>query len=70
MGRKRASALPPGRQPYDPANGLRVGGFTGGLTAAVVSVALSLPPVATVAAGTLIGAAAGYVTERRKLGRS
>lgn len=60
--------LPPGRQPYDPLNGLRigaiVGGVLGGLLAAVTRFVWFLP------AGATLGGTVGYWSERRKLGRS
>ena len=57
--------LPPGRQPYDSLVGLRVGAIAGGVLGAVAAVALNQPLLILV--GALIGAAVGYLTERRKV---
>lgn len=57
--------LPPGRQPYDSLTGLRVGAIAGGLLGAVGAVVLNAPWLILV--GAIIGAASGYLTERRKV---
>ena len=57
--------LAPGRQPYDPLNGLRIGAFAGGILGAIAAgvtrVVWFLP------AGAVLGGTVGYWTERRKL---
>lgn len=65
MALKDGDRLPPGRQPYDKLNGLRVGALAGGVLGAVAAAATRMPWVFF--AGAVIGGAAGYLTERRKL---
>lgn len=57
--------LPPGRQPYDPLSGFRVGAIAGGLLGAVAVVATGSGWF--LLAGAITGGAVGYVSERRKL---
>lgn len=66
MGEKKSDRLPPGRQPYDPLNGLRVGALTGGIVGAVIAglTDLGLWFVFLVA---IVAAAVGYWTQKRKL---
>ena len=61
----KRSALAPGRQPWDPANGLRLGLFVGALLGAVV-VAVGYAHFSIVAAGAVIGGAVGFWSEKRK----
>ncbi len=59
------SRLPPGRQPYDALNGLRIGAFAGlalGATAAALTRIAWLLMI-----GTIAGALVGYVWERRRI---
>lgn len=70
MTKYRRYSLPPGRQPYDPVNGFRVGGFAGGVSAALVFVALTgRLNIWVVLAGALIGGTIGYGRERRRIRR-
>lgn len=57
--------LAPGRQPWDPANGLRLGAFVGALLGGGV-VAVGYTHFWIVAAGATIGGAVGYWSEKRK----
>jgi len=58
--------LPPGHQPYDPLNGLRVGAFAGALLGALVVVVSSFNAVWLVVVFAMIGGTIGYRSERRK----
>jgi len=62
---KNRDRLPPGRQPYDRLVGLRVGAVAGGLLGGVVGAVMGTPWL--LVAGAVIGAAVGYMTERRKV---
>jgi predicted lipid-binding transport protein (Tim44 family) len=55
--------LPPGRQPYDSLTGLRVGAVAGGLLGGLGGAVMRTPWLLLAGAG--IGAAVGYLTERR-----
>ncbi len=59
--------LPPGRQPYDVLNGLRIGALVGGILGAIVMVLTSLDSLWVLLVGAAIGAAIGYFYERRRL---
>lgn len=59
--------LPPGRQPYDPANGLRVGAFVGGLVGGGLTALLGTDQAWLVLAGAVLGGALGYGVERAEL---
>jgi len=65
MAKNQPSRLPPGRQPYDALNGLRVGAFAGlalgAVAAAVTRVAWFL------LIGVVAGAVIGYLWERRRI---
>ena len=67
MNTEDKTVLPPGRQPYDPLNGLRVGAFAGialgALGAAITRIGWLL------LVGAIIGGIAGYITERNRLRR-
>lgn len=63
----KRSRLRPGRQPYDPLNGLRVGGLAGGVLGAIVTAVASLGHPWLVVGGVLIGGAIGYWFERREM---
>jgi hypothetical protein len=66
MGGKRLDGLPPGRQPYDPLNGLRVGALTGGIIGAIIAGFTDLG-IWIVFLTAIVAAAVGYWTQRRKL---
>lgn len=59
--------LPPGRQPYDVLNGLRIGALVGGILAAIVMVVTSFDSLWVLLVGAVIGGATGYLYERRRL---
>lgn len=69
MSENGSPRLPPGRQLYDPLNGLRVGGLAGGLIGGIVTAATSIALVWLVGAGAIVGGAFGYWYERRRLRR-
>lgn len=58
-----------GRQPYDTLIGLKVGALTGALLGALLAALTNLGPAWTVVAGTILGAVAGYVWEKRQIDR-
>jgi hypothetical protein len=60
--------LPPGHQPYDALNGLRVGGLAGALLGAVVTAVTTVGLVWLVPVGAVAGAAAGYLYQRGRTG--
>ncbi len=64
---KRPS-LPPGRQPWDPANGVRVGVLIGGLFGAALVSLSGIWSFWIVAACGAIGGGIGYWSEKRKQG--
>lgn len=59
--------IPPGRQPYDVYNGMRVGGLSGLLIGGGLSIVTGWFWLILV--GGLGGAIAGYLWERREFGR-
>jgi uncharacterized protein YcfJ len=65
----RRHRLPPGWQPYDLLNGLRVGALAGGLLGAIATVATSVTNVWLVFVGAAGGGAIGFWSERRSLRR-
>ena len=70
MGNKQYDRLPPGTQPYDPLNGLRVGALTGGIIGAVIA-GLTDIGIWFVFLAAIVAAAVGYWTQKRKFaGRS
>lgn len=66
MGRKQIDQLPPGRQPYDPLNGLRVGALTGGIIGAVIAGFTDIG-IWFVFLTAIAAAAIGYWMQKRKL---
>ena len=58
--------LPPGRQPYDALNGLRVGALAGAVLGFVIAV-LSPLGAWVLFVTAAVGAAVGYWSERRSL---
>lgn len=59
-------SLPPGRQPWDPANGLRIGALSGGLVGAAVVALTGLSNAWIVAVGGAVGGAIGHWSQKRK----
>ena len=56
-----------GHQPWDPVNGMRVGGFAGALLGAGAALLLGSAPVWLIFGGAAMGAAVGYFSQKRKL---
>ena len=69
MRKRDPDRLPPGRQPYDPLNGLRVGALSGGLMGAIATFATGAGYAWLVLVGAGVGGAVGYWFERRSLRR-
>lgn len=65
MGKRQRPRLQPGRQPYDPLNGFRVGALTGALLGAVATAMTGTGTVWLVVVGAVIGGAIGFRTESR-----
>ena len=61
-------SLPPGHQPYDPLNGIRVGALVGVILGAVVTLVVDLG-VWPLVGGAVVGGIAGFRFERRESGR-
>ena len=59
------SRLPPGKQPYDALNGLRVGAFAGLVLGATVAALTRIAWFLLI--GAIAGAIVGYVWERRRI---
>lgn len=59
------SRLPPGRQPYDALNGLRVGAFAGLVLGATAAALTRIAWYLLI--GTIAGAIVGYVWERPRI---
>ncbi|MDJ0498802.1 MAG: hypothetical protein QNJ89_13295 [Acidimicrobiia bacterium] len=66
MSGEQQDKLPPGRQPYDPLNGLRIGALTGGIAGAIVA-GLTGVGIWFVFLTAIVAAAVGYWTQKRKL---
>lgn len=62
---KQATRLPPGHQPYDPLNAIRIGGLTGALLGAGVSWGIGFERLWLVAASAVIGGFVAHRWERR-----
>ncbi len=67
MNAKDRTRLPPGRQPYDPLNGLRVGALAGGVLGAIGAAVTHIGWIILI--GAVAGGAIGYLTERNRLRR-
>lgn len=65
VSRNTPSLLPPGRQPYDALNGLRVGAFAGLVLGATAAALTRIAWFLLI--GTIAGAIVGYVWERRRI---
>lgn len=59
--------FPPGRQPYDPLIGLRVGALAGGVLGAVGAVITQVEWLILI--GGIGGGTVGYLTERNRMRR-
>ena len=66
MGSSRGSRLLPGRQPWDPANGLRIGVLTGALVGAGLAALTGFSSVWVVSVTGAAGGAIGFWTEKGK----
>ena len=62
--RPRTQRLPPGHQPYDGLNGLRVGTMARALLGAAAAAILGSAMLLLIVAGGAVGGAAGYRRER------
>ena len=62
--------LPPGRQWYDPLNGIRVGGLAGAVLGGIATAVTGVAYVWLIAVGAFAGAAFGYWYEKRSLRRA
>lgn len=60
-------SYPPGHQPYDALNGLRIGALAGGLLAVVPTALLGFGFAWLMIVGAVIGGAVGYLWERREM---
>ena len=60
------SPLSPGRAPWDPVNGMRIGAFTGGLFGAALIALSGVASFWIIACCGVIGGGAGYWSEKRK----
>ena len=69
MASVKGSGVAPGRQPWDPANGLRIGMFAGAPVGTVVA-ALGSAHIWLVAACAALGSAVGFWSEKLELGIS
>lgn len=63
------TGLPPGHQPYDPLNGIRIGAIAGGLVGIGVAALTGFGGIGTVVVAAAIGGSAGYAYQRRERGR-
>lgn len=66
MSREPDEKLPPGVQPWDVINGLRVGSLAGAAAGAVIALVAGIDVGAFGLGGAAIGGLAGYWSERRK----
>lgn len=64
MGSVTRRRFPPGRQPYDPLNGIRVGALAGAILGAIVTLLVDFGPWPLVG-GALGGGIVGFRFERR-----
>ena len=69
MEKSERPRLAPGREPWDPANGLRIGGFVGALVGGAIAIVFSSGLVWLVAVFGAIGAAIGFWSEKRNQSR-
>lgn len=57
----------PGVQPYDPLNGMRIGGLAGGVVGAIATAILGAAFGWLILAGAFVGGAAGYAWAKRSM---
>ena len=69
MNERTEPSYPPGHQPYDPLNGLRIGALAGGVLAVIPIALLGFGFAWLMVVGAAIGGAAGYLRERRGMRR-
>lgn len=67
MNDQTGPSYPPGHQPYDGLNGLRIGALAGGLLAVIPTAMLGFGFGWLIVVGAVVGSAVGYVWERRDL---
>ncbi len=70
MGSPKRSPVPAGRQPWDPANGLRVGGFVGAILGGALVAITGFRSFWIVAVGGAAGGAIGFWSQKRQSGGS
>lgn len=66
MSESDSHSLPPGRTPWDPWNGARVGALAGGLLGVGATVLIGLSNYLLVPVVAAIGALVGYRSQKRK----
>jgi len=58
-----------GHQPWDPINGMRVGGLTGGLLGGILMAVVGIAAPWPILTGAVVGGAVGYFDQQRRLRR-
>lgn len=66
MGDDRELSYARGRNPWDPINGLRVGGLAGGIVGTIPTIVWGPGMFWIVIAGAALGGAVGFWVEKRK----
>ncbi len=56
--------IPPGHEPHDPLNGIRIGALVGGLLGALLTALTSVANAWLVLVGGVVGAIVGYRSQR------
>jgi len=59
--------LPPGHPPWEPINGIRIGGLAGLLLGGLLAVVVDTNPLAFIIAGAVAGAIVGYLVAKRQM---
>ena len=63
--KKERPTYPPGRQPYDRLNAIRIGAFSGGILGAIVAATMRGIWAVAILVGAVIGGALGAWWDRR-----
>ena len=66
MATTKRAPLPPGRQPWDPVNGLRIGALIGALLGAGVGALVGVLELWVIALAAIAGGLLGWRSEKRK----
>ena len=69
MSKDEQSTYPPGTQPYDTLNGLRIGALAGGLIGMIPTAIFGAAHAWLILLGVAVGGAIGYAYERRSIER-